>query len=111
MVGDKIKSDETKGLTVFEAASKRPGDKRKRVKNTDPSDIEGYLGPWGKYVDEKTVMRPSEVKGQSKNVNFCCIFLFVLCLIFYSSASDRYETIQILQCVLFCSSGRERSPR
>ncbi|XP_064629751.1 pre-mRNA-processing factor 17-like [Lineus longissimus] len=65
VVGDKIKSDETKGLTVFEAASKRPGDKRKRVKNTDPSDIEGYLGPWGKYVDEKTVMRPSEEEKEA----------------------------------------------
>ena len=49
------------GLTVFEATKQREGDKRKRLTNFDSSDIEGYLGPWGKFVDEKTVMRPSEV--------------------------------------------------
>ena len=38
----------------------RPLDKRKRVKNTDASDIEGYLGPWGKYVDEETVSKPTD---------------------------------------------------
>ncbi len=50
------------GLSVFEACAKRAGDKRKRERNTDPGDVEGYLGPWGKYVDEKTVMKPSEVR-------------------------------------------------
>ena len=49
------------GVTVFEALKKREGDKRKRQKNDNPHDIEGYLGPWGKFVDEKTVMKPSEV--------------------------------------------------
>ena len=41
------------GVTVFEALKKREGDKRKRQKNDKPDDIEGYLGPWGKFVDEK----------------------------------------------------------
>jgi pre-mRNA-processing factor 17 len=49
------------GLTVFEANKRREGDKRKRLKNDDAADIDGYLGPWGKFVDEKTVMKPSEV--------------------------------------------------
>ena len=49
------------GLTVFESAKARPGDKRKRQRNNDAGDIDGYLGPWGKFVDEKTVMKPSEV--------------------------------------------------
>ena len=35
-------------------------DKRKRDKNTDPADIEGYLGPWAKYVDEETVSKPTD---------------------------------------------------
>ena len=48
-------------MTVFEVGKKREGDKRKRKKNPDPSDIDGFLGPWGKFVDEKTVMKPSEV--------------------------------------------------
>jgi pre-mRNA-processing factor 17 len=47
---------------VFELTAKRPEDKRKRQRNPDPSDIEGYLGPWGKFVDEQTVMKPNEVK-------------------------------------------------
>ncbi|CAB4058081.1 CDC40 [Lepeophtheirus salmonis] len=33
---------------------------RKRETNVDPSDIEGFLGPWGKYKDEVTVSKPSE---------------------------------------------------
>ena len=49
------------GKTVFESTKKRPEDKRKRLRNDDPGDIEGYLGPWGKFVDEKTVMVPDEV--------------------------------------------------
>lgn len=48
-------------LTVFEATKARPGDKRKRLRNDDAGDIDGYLGPWGKFVDEKTVMKPNEV--------------------------------------------------
>jgi len=40
---------------------KRKGDKRQRQRNDDAGDVEGYLGPWGKFVDEQTVMKPSEV--------------------------------------------------
>jgi len=50
------------GVTVFEAMQKRTGDKRRRQRNDDSADVEGYLGPWGKFVDEQTVMKPSEVK-------------------------------------------------
>lgn len=49
------------GVTVFEAMQKRKGDKRQRQRNDDAGDVEGYLGPWGKFVDEQTVMKPSEV--------------------------------------------------
>lgn len=38
----------------------RPADKRKRKKNDDPADIEGFLGPWGGYVDEKRIIKPTE---------------------------------------------------
>ena len=50
------------GLTAFEKTKKRPEDKRKRLLNDNPSDIEGFIGPWGKFVDKKTVMKPSEVR-------------------------------------------------
>ena len=49
------------GLGVFEKTKERPGDKRKKARNRDPSDVDGYLGPWAKFKDEKTVMCPSEV--------------------------------------------------
>ncbi|KAL1464782.1 hypothetical protein WDU94_004400 [Cyamophila willieti] len=51
--GDKVK-------TVFESTSKRPLDKRKREKNDNPDDIEGFLGPWGTYKDEERISRPNE---------------------------------------------------
>ncbi|KAK7492072.1 hypothetical protein BaRGS_00016736 [Batillaria attramentaria] len=59
VIGDTENAEEMKGATVFEVNPKKP-EKRKREKNIDAGDIEGYLGPWGKYVDEKTVMKPSE---------------------------------------------------
>ncbi|KAK9875071.1 hypothetical protein WA026_005869 [Henosepilachna vigintioctopunctata] len=46
--------------TVFESTKLRPLDKRKRKKNNNPDDIEGFLGPWGGYVDEQKVAKPSE---------------------------------------------------
>lgn len=50
--------------TVFEKpAGDRPLDKRKRVKNDKPEDVDGYLGPWGGFVDEQRVMKPTVVSG------------------------------------------------
>lgn len=52
--------EETDSLkTVFEDTEVRPKDKRKRLKNADPSDIEGYLGPWGAFEDEEKTSAPS----------------------------------------------------
>lgn len=50
-----------KFTTVFEKTIKRPADKRKRKRNDDPSDLEGFVGPWAPYVDEKRDVVPSEV--------------------------------------------------
>lgn len=60
VVGDIAKFEEMKGATVFEKTRPRHGDSRQRHTNNDPSDIGGYLGPWGKFIDEKIVMKPSE---------------------------------------------------
>ncbi|XP_043220455.1 pre-mRNA-processing factor 17-like [Amphibalanus amphitrite] len=62
MVGAATASTSADGAhTVFEKPKeKRPLDKRKREKNSDASDIDGYLGPWGGFVDEQKVMKPSE---------------------------------------------------
>lgn len=46
--------------TVFESTKLRPLDKRKRRRNNDPEDIEGFLGPWGGYVDEQKIAKPTE---------------------------------------------------
>ncbi|XP_069705332.1 pre-mRNA-processing factor 17 [Periplaneta americana] len=59
-VGATEAAKEADGKTVFESTKERPSDKRKRNKNDNPSDIEGFLGPWGGYVDEKRVMKPSD---------------------------------------------------
>lgn len=45
---------------MFESTKLRPLDKRKRKKNNDPSDIDGFLGPWGGFVDEQRIAKPSE---------------------------------------------------
>jgi len=60
LVGSEVAAQDTEFKTVFEDVKKRPLDKRKRDKNTDPADIDGYLGPWAKYKDEETVSRPSD---------------------------------------------------
>ncbi|KAH0622213.1 hypothetical protein JD844_024323 [Phrynosoma platyrhinos] len=49
----------TYGLTVFETGQKKM-EKRKKFKENDASNIDGFLGPWAKYVDEKDVAKPSE---------------------------------------------------
>lgn len=57
-VGDLQTAYDTDGKTVFE--SPKPKKKRKQEKNDDPADIEGFLGPWGKYENEQTIAKPSE---------------------------------------------------
>uniref|UniRef100_H2YRL7 Uncharacterized protein n=1 Tax=Ciona savignyi TaxID=51511 RepID=H2YRL7_CIOSA len=46
--------------TVFEKVKKRPEDKRKRIRQNDASDLEGFLGPWGGFVDEQKIAKPDE---------------------------------------------------
>lgn len=48
------------GLTVFESSQKK-SEKRKKVKGGHAGEIDNFLGPWAKYVDEKDVAKPSEV--------------------------------------------------
>lgn len=50
------------GQTVFESGPRKT-EKRKKVKGGDASEIEGFLGPWAKYQDEKDVAKPSEVSS------------------------------------------------
>jgi len=45
---------------VFEKTKLRPKDKRKRDRNDDPSDINGFLGPWANYKDQLLVAKPNE---------------------------------------------------
>lgn len=67
-------------VTVFETTKVRPLDKRKRKKNADPSDIDGFLGPWGGYIDEEKISKPNEeekaelleiISKKSKKGNYC----------------------------------------
>lgn len=56
-VGDLQAAYDTEGKTVFE--SPMPKKKRKQDKNDKPEDIEGFLGPWGKFENEEAVARPN----------------------------------------------------
>lgn len=47
-------------LTVFEKTKVRAGDKRKKAKNNDPADIDGFAGPWAPFKDEKRNLKPTE---------------------------------------------------
>lgn len=48
------------GKTVFESTKLKTENRRKRHKNDNPSDLEGFLGPWGKYENEKLVAQPTD---------------------------------------------------
>lgn len=43
--------EDAEGKSVFETIKNK--DKKKRNKNDNAADIEGFLGPWGGYVGEK----------------------------------------------------------
>ena len=58
IIGDKAEAEAQEGKSVFEVSKLRPLDKRKRARNDDSSDIDGYLGPWAKYKDEETISKP-----------------------------------------------------
>lgn len=59
-IGDLQAAYQSEGKTIFE--SPRPKKKRKQEKNDNPSDIAGFVGPWGKYENEETIARPSDVE-------------------------------------------------
>ncbi|KAM3722366.1 Pre-mRNA-processing factor [Dirofilaria immitis] len=56
-VGDVKKAQETQGAGLFEG-QKTGGEKRRRKRNMDSSDVEGYTGPWARFEDEVEVSRP-----------------------------------------------------
>ena len=58
------------GLTVFEAKSVRTGEKRKREDRGDPSDVDGYKGPWREYVGQVKVSKPTEEEMAAMELMF-----------------------------------------
>lgn len=57
-VGDLQSAYDDNGKTVFEAP--KPKKMRKQEKNDNPEDVEGFLGPWGKFENEISVAKPNE---------------------------------------------------
>lgn len=57
-VGDLQSAYDDNGKTVFEAPKAKK--MRKQEKNDNPEDIEGFLGPWGRFENEVTVAKPNE---------------------------------------------------
>lgn len=60
VIGSTEETNDSNIKTVFEKTQLRPLDKRKRQKNDNPDDVEGFLGPWGGFEGEQRVMRPTE---------------------------------------------------
>ena len=58
------------GLTVFEAKSVSTREKRKREDKGDPSDVDGYKGPWREYVGQVTVSKPTEEEMAAMELMF-----------------------------------------
>ncbi|EHB02943.1 Pre-mRNA-processing factor 17 [Heterocephalus glaber] len=58
-IGSVEEAEKNQGLTVFETGQKKT-EKRKKFKENDTSNIDGFLGPGAKYVHEKDVAKPSE---------------------------------------------------
>lgn len=57
-VGDLQSAYDDEGKTVFEGP--KPKKKRKQEKNDKPDDVEGFLGPWGRYENEQTIAKPND---------------------------------------------------
>ena len=66
IVGNQTSAEENEGRTVFEMKRKEATEKRKKLKNYDPSDVEGFRGPWAEFENEIKVARPSEVRKLSR---------------------------------------------
>ncbi|XP_048386478.1 pre-mRNA-processing factor 17 [Stegostoma tigrinum] len=65
-IGSVEDAEKNQGLTVFESGKKKT-EKRKKLKEPDPANIDGFQGPWAKYVDEKDVAKPSEEEQKELN--------------------------------------------
>ena len=50
---------------MFESGQKK-SEKRKKIKGGEAGEIDNFLGPWAKYIDEKDGAKPSEVMLCSK---------------------------------------------
>lgn len=89
------------GQTVFETTKPRPYDSRKRVRNMDASDVDGYTGPWGGYVDEEKVSVPDEVRFfcccESRLLGYRPVFMcLLLCYVLFTRVSSEAKGIKTL---------------
>ena len=60
VVGDMESYAENKGVMNYEKSDKKKGPKRAREEFGEPSNVEGYNGPWRRYEDEIRVSKPTE---------------------------------------------------
>ena len=76
------------GISVFEAKTVLTGKKRKRKEKGDPSDPEGYMGPWREYTDQ--VYHSILDIGPHPHV-VACIYIQVQCMNVYYKTSFTYK--------------------
>uniref|UniRef100_A0A0K0E3A5 Pre-mRNA-processing factor 17 n=1 Tax=Strongyloides stercoralis TaxID=6248 RepID=A0A0K0E3A5_STRER len=65
-IGDTSKAEINNGATLFDKA-KTGREKRKRQVNRDPSDIEGFTGPWSRFEDEEAISKPTQEQQEKIN--------------------------------------------
>lgn len=75
IISENHDGSEIDNKTVFEKTKQRPLDKRKRNRNDNPEDVEGFLGPWGTFTDEQRVAKPTDV---SIFLDFNFVFKFLM---------------------------------
>ena len=59
--GDQSVEDEESEDVNQDVTTVETNKRRKKIKNNDAGDVEGFHGPWAPYVNEITESRPSEV--------------------------------------------------
>eukprot|EP01134_Creolimax_fragrantissima_P000479 CFRG0479T1 len=63
VVGDRVRAGKQGYSSTFEGIAKKQGEKnekRKRESKGTAADLDGYMGPWAKWKDEKTTAKPSD---------------------------------------------------
>lgn len=92
--------------TVFETIKARPKDKRKRLRNDNPEDVEGFLGPWGAFENQEHVSKPTEVIMRISKL--CILFYFLIFILLKQFLCNQDESAE-LEAILAKRKKRQKN--